>query len=51
MMLSLPAATVDMERVKESVRRLQQLKHNAILFGHGRPVLEEASSKLKALEF
>ena len=51
LMLSLPAATVDMERVKESVKRLQQLELGAILFGHGRPILEEASSKLKALEF
>jgi len=47
--LSLPAATVDMEKVKESVRRLAKLPIDIILFGHGDPIMEKGYVKLREL--
>lgn len=48
MTLPLPMATVDMEENKRSVKKLQGLQPQMMLFGHGPVVVEQASARLDA---
>ena len=45
--LRLPAMTLDMERAKESIRKISELSYNCLLPGHGSPVKPDASTKVK----
>lgn len=48
--LTLPLAmlTVDMEEDKRSIRKLMALKPEIVMFGHGDPIVENATAQLEA---
>jgi glyoxylase-like metal-dependent hydrolase (beta-lactamase superfamily II) len=46
--LPLPAATVDMEQARLSVRKLAETAVETICFGHGPPILNEAGRRVAA---
>ncbi len=45
--LRLPRMTLDMERAKESIRKISELTYTCLLPGHGPPVKPDASTKVK----
>jgi glyoxylase-like metal-dependent hydrolase (beta-lactamase superfamily II) len=45
--LRLPAMTLDMERAKESIKRISELTYTCLLPGHGPPIKHDASTKVK----
>jgi len=45
--LRLPPMTLDMERAKESIRRISELTYSCLLPGHGPPIKPDASTKVK----
>ena len=45
--LRLPRMTLDLERAKESIRKISELSYNCLLPGHGPPVKPDASTKVK----
>jgi len=47
--MTLPWAmlTVDMEQNKESVKKLATLTPKILCFGHGEPIIENATQKLR----
>ena len=45
--LKLPPMTLDMERAKESIRKISELSYTCLLPGHGPPVKPDASTKVK----
>ena len=45
--LRLPAMTLDLERAKESIRKISALSYSCLLPGHGPPIKPDASMKVK----
>lgn len=45
--LRLPAMTLDLERAKESIRKISGLSYACLLPGHGPPIKPDASTKVK----
>ena len=45
--LKLPPMTLDMEKAKESIKKISELSYTCLLPGHGPPVKPDASTKVK----
>ena len=45
--LKLPPMTLDIERAKESIRKISELTYTCLLPGHGPPIKPDASTKVK----